>query len=74
MDIGRPTTATEARALISVVQYYRDMWPSQYHILSPLTEDIGPRGRKIIWNDALEDSFKEIKFMVSAESLLTCPY
>ena len=32
MDIGRTATTTEARALIGMVQYYRDMCPRRYHI------------------------------------------
>ena len=32
MNLGRPTTKTEVRALIGMVQYYRDMWNRQYHI------------------------------------------
>ena len=53
MDIGQTDTTTEARALIGMVHYYRDMWPRQYHILATLTESAsGPKGRKILWNDA----------------------
>ena len=33
----------------------------------------GPKGRTILWIDALEDSFKEIKCMVSAETLFIYP-
>ena len=74
MDIGRPATATEARSLIGMVQYYRDMWPRRSHILAPLTEAaIGPKGRKKLRNDALEIPFKELKRMVSAETLLSYP-
>ena len=36
MEIGQPTTITEARALIGMVQYYSDMWTSNSHVLSPL--------------------------------------
>ena len=47
MDIGRPSTTTEARALIGMVQYYMDMWPRQSHVLTPLTEAAsGPKVRK----------------------------
>ena len=45
------------------------------HILAPLTEvDSGPKGRNILWNDALEISFKELNFVVSTEKLLSYPY
>ena len=54
MDLGRPTTTTESRALVGVVQYYRDMWPRQSRILAPMPEvHSSPKGRKILWNDAL---------------------
>ena len=74
MDLGWPATTTEARALIGMVQYYMEMWPRRSHILAPLTEAASvPKGRQILWNDALESSFKELKRMVSAETLLRCP-
>ena len=57
-----------------MVQYYRDMWPRSYHTLSPLTEEaIGPIGRKTFWNKALESPFKELKRMLSADTLLIYP-
>ena len=49
MNIRRPTTTTESRELIVMVEYYRDMWPRRSHVLAPLTEaDIVPKGRKIL--------------------------
>ena len=57
-----------------MVQYYRDMLPRRSHILALLKEAaIGPKCRKILWNDTLESSFKEIKRMVSTETLLSYP-
>ena len=74
MDLGRPTTTTESRALIGMVQYYRNMWTIRSHILDPLTEaDIGLKGRNILWDDDLERYFKEIKHVVSAETVLSYP-
>ena len=59
MDLGRPYTTTEAQALIGIFQYYMDMWPRRYHMLAPLKEvAIGPKGGKMLWNDALESYFK----------------
>ena len=55
-------------------QYYRDMWPRRSHVLSPLTEAASvPKGRKILWNDTFEDLVKEIKHMVSDETLSSYP-
>ena len=66
--------AIEARALIDMFHYYRYMWSSWSHILSPLKEATsGPKGVKLIRNDKIEDSFKEIKYVVSADTLLNCP-
>ena len=70
MDIRKPATTTEVQYLIGMVHYYRYMWPRRSHVLAPLTEaDIGPNGRKIFWDDALEISFKELNGTVSAEIL-----
>ena len=45
MDIGRPTTTTETRALTGMVQYYRDIWLRRSHVVAPLTEAyIVPKG------------------------------
>ena len=53
MDIGRPSTTTEAQALIGMVQYYREMCPRISHILAAMTEAVsGPKGKKL-WNDAM---------------------
>ena len=50
---------TEAQALIRMVNYYRDMCPWRSYILAPLTEAArNLKGKRILWNDALEDSFK----------------
>ena len=44
----------------------------RFLILAPLIEaDISPKGRKIFWNDALEIYSREIKRIVSVETLLS---
>ena len=74
MDIGRTSTSTKYRALMGMVQYYRDMCPRQSHLLAPLKEaSRGPRCIKLSWNDVLEISFKESKRMLSGETLLSFP-
>ena len=75
MDPKRPATTTEARDLICMVQYYRGMCPRRSRVLAPLKDsDSGPKGRKILWNDALENSLKKLKRVVSVEALLSYPY
>ena len=74
MNLRRPTTTTAAQPLIGMVQYYKNMWPRRSHLLDPLTEaESGSKGRKIIWNNVLEDPFKELKRVVSSETLLGYP-
>ena len=75
MDLRQTPTTTEARGLIGMVQYCRDMWLIRSHILATMTEAAnGPKYRKLLWNDALEISFKEPKRVVSAETLLSYTY
>ena len=72
--LERPTTVTEVRRLIRMVQYYRDLWPRRSHILHPFTAiSSGKKGTKIKWTPELEDSFHEIKKMVCKETLLNYP-
>ena len=74
MDISQPTTTTEARALIGIVQYHRDMCPRCSHVLDNLKEvSRNPKGRAILWNGGLEVASREIKRMVSANTLLNHP-
>ena len=54
MYLKRPSPTTEVQALIGMVHYYRYMWPRRSHALAPPTEAAsGPKGRKILSNDAL---------------------
>ena len=59
MYIGLPSTTTKYRALIGMVQYYRDMWPMRSHVLATLEEAAsGLNSRKMLQNNTLESSFK----------------
>ena len=51
------------------------MWPRRSHRLAFLTEAaIIPKGRKILCNGAIEESFKEFNNIVCAKALLNYPY
>ena len=74
LDIRRPTTSTELQMLICMVQYYRYIWPRISYMLDPLTEAASfPKGRKILCNYVLEESFKEPNHMVYIETFLNYP-
>ena len=47
IDIDWPPTTNEARKLICIIQYYRDMCPRRSNILAPMIEAArGPKVRK----------------------------
>lgn len=72
--MARPTTVTEVRRLIGMVQYYRDLWPRRSHILEPFTAiSSGKKGAKIEWTPELEDAFIKVKQMICKQTLLTYP-
>ena len=74
MDLGQPFTTTKSRGLIVMAQYYRYMWTRRSHVLAPLTEAASrSNGRNILWNDALESSFKELVRIISVNTLLSYP-
>ena len=74
MYLRRSTTMTEVQAIISIVHYYRDMWPTWYHVLSPMVEAYSvPKGRKILLNDSLYGYFKGLKQMFFSDNLIIHP-
>ena len=74
LDIEKPTTTTELRRLVGMVNYYRDMWKSRSHILGPLTElASGKKNKKIPWKEEQEKAFQELKRLVSQETILAYP-
>ena len=75
LDIQRPTTTSEVRHFVGMVQYYRDVWPGRSHILTPLTELTAGKGKntKVNWTDVHETAFNEIKRIIASETLLAYP-
>jgi len=57
-----PTTTTEVRRVIGLVQYYRDLWDKRSHILALLTDSAtGPKNKKIEWKDEHEQRSKHLR-------------
>ena len=72
--LGRPVTTTEAISIIVMVQYYRDICPRWSQILSPLTEAAScPKYSFVCGIMNLEIYLKELKCMVSSETLIIYP-
>ena len=75
MDIRQPTTMTEERSLFGMVQYFMNMWPRRSHVLATMIEaSIIPKDRGILCNNNMEVYFRQIKRIVSTESLLDYTY
>ena len=50
------------------------MWPKRSHTLAPLLEmGIFPKSRKIICNNKIQVSFKDINIVVFSETLMNYP-
>ena len=75
MDIRKPTTTIEVWGLIRKAQHYREIWIQILHVLGPLTK-VASRAivSKILQNNNLEVSFKDINQMVSDKILTNHPY
>ena len=55
-----------------MVNYYRDMWKKRSHILAPLTK-LSSRLTKWEWTKKCQNSFDEMKKVISKETLLAYP-
>ena len=66
----RPSTVPKVRSFISMIWYYRDLWPRRSHILQPYTEvSSGKKGAK----PEVDSALHKTKQMVCQQSLLTYP-
>ena len=62
MKMATPKTTTDIHCLVGMIQYYRDMWKSRSHILTPLTElSKGKKGQAIKWLPEHETAFQAVK-------------
>ena len=61
----KPTKNTnEVRALIGIVNYYKDMWAKRSHLLHHLTA-LTPNKVKFKWTDVEQKAFGKIKYIVA---------
>ena len=75
MRLTPPTTKRQLRHFLGVINFYRDMWRRRRrrsHILAPLTAMCSAKA-KYVWGDKEQKAFKDIKAIMSQETLLAFP-
>ena len=55
-----------------MVNYYRDMWRRGSHLLAPMSALLSPK-TKWNWSKECQESFEELKQVMSEETLLAFP-
>jgi hypothetical protein len=73
-----PKTLKELCGFIGMVNYYRDMWPHQAQILTPLTSQTGApkKGQpqqKNVWTEEMQAAFDQMKALMAMDILCTYP-
>ena len=70
--MARPESTKTVRSFVGLVNFYKDIWPRQAHILAPLT-NLSSSKTKFHWTEAHESSFQQIKRLVTEDVLLRFP-
>ncbi len=73
-----PTSLKLLQGFIGMVNYYRDMWPHQAHILAPLTAKTGApkKGEKppqFQWMLEMQKTFGQMKALMATDELCAYP-
>ena len=71
LHMDRPRNLKQMQSFLVAANYYRDMWPKQAHILSPLSDESGKK--TFCWNDKMDNAFKQMKAILSADVLMAYP-
>ena len=72
MRLTPPTTKRQLRDFLGMINYYHDMWQGRSHILARLTAMCSAKA-KYVWGDKEQKTFKDIKAIMSQETLLAFP-
>ena len=71
-NLATHKTRKQLRSFIGMVNYYRDMWPKQSHLLAPLT-NLTSKNVKFKWTEEYQKAFDEIKTVIAQETMLIYP-
>ena len=64
--MDRPRNLTTPCSFVGAVNFYRDMSPSQVHILKPLIDKAGLKRDKLDWSDKMQIAFVKMKKLMTA--------
>ncbi len=78
LKMEAPKMLKELRGFIGMVNYYRNMWPHQVHILTPLTLQTGApkKGQpqqKYVWAEEMQAAFDQMKVLMAMDVLCAYP-
>jgi hypothetical protein len=68
----KPKLQKEVQHFISMVNFYRDLYPKCAEILAPLT-DRCVQNKKFYWSNEHDAAFTKIKEQIAQEAMLTYP-
>ena len=71
LRMDSPRNFKQMQRFLASVNYYRDMWSKQAHILSPLSEESGKKN--FHWTDEMDKALLKMKAILSANALMAYP-
>jgi hypothetical protein len=67
-----PTTVSEVRSFLGLVDYYRRFILNFSKIAKPITELL-KKGNKYVWSEACDEAFKHLKKLLTTTPVLAQP-
>ena len=71
LQMGCPTTSTQARSFIGAVNFYKSLYPRRAYLLAPLTDLTG--NRPFSWDEEKKLAFKQMKAIIATDCINTYP-